>query len=121
MSDIQTIPILASLNLQESESFYRNSMGLETVGMFDDYLLMRKGALEVHFWLTDDPKMPENTSCYVRGGGVPALYKEFSARDFEPGKLSEFSVRAWNMKEFYVHDCHGNLIRFGCAPEEIRE
>jgi len=22
------------------------------------------------------------------------------------------------MKEFYIHDPHGNLLRFGCRPEE---
>ncbi|RUU94710.1 VOC family protein, partial [Mesorhizobium sp. M6A.T.Cr.TU.017.01.1.1] len=30
-----------------------------------------------------------------------------------------FTVRPWNMKEFYVWDPHGNLLRFGCAPEEV--
>jgi hypothetical protein len=33
--------------------------------------------------------------------------------------LSDFAVRPWNMKEFYIHDPHGNLLRFGCAPEEV--
>ncbi|TIM43459.1 MAG: VOC family protein, partial [Mesorhizobium sp.] len=33
--------------------------------------------------------------------------------------LSPFTVRPWNMKEFYVWDPHGNLLRFGCAPEEV--
>jgi hypothetical protein len=28
-------------------------------------------------------------------------------------------VRPWNMKEFHIHDPHGNLLRFGCAPEEV--
>jgi hypothetical protein len=33
-------------------------------------------------------------------------------------RLSEFSVPPWNMKEFYLHDPHGNLLRFGMASEE---
>jgi len=24
-------------------------------------------------------------------------------------------VRPWNMKEFYIHDPHGNLLKFGCG------
>ena len=34
-------------------------------------------------------------------------------------QLSGFEVRPWNMKEFYIFDPHGNLLRFGCAPEEV--
>ena len=48
---------------------------------------------------------------------MPALHAEFSARNVE--KLSPFTVRPWNMKEFYIHDPHGNLLRFCWAPEEI--
>ncbi len=35
-------------------------------------------------------------------------------------RLSEFSVQPWNMKEFYIHDPHGNLLRFGCARRNLR-
>jgi hypothetical protein len=34
--------------------------------------------------------------------------------------LSDFTVRPWNMKEFHVCDPHGNLMKFGMAPEEAR-
>lgn len=82
----------------------------------DDYLIVRRGEIEIHFWKSDDRKLPELTSCYIRGGEVPALHAEFSARGVE--RPSPFTVRPWNMKEFYVHDPHGNLLRFGCAQEE---
>jgi hypothetical protein len=26
-------------------------------------------------------------------------------------------VRPWNMEEFYIHDPHGNLLRFGRIPQ----
>ncbi len=44
---------------------------------------------------------------------MAALYEEYS-RNHVP-RLSAFEVRPWNMKEFYVHDPHGNLLKFGCA------
>src|SRR5262245_30829601 len=112
----RTIPVLASLNIAESKAFYERQLGFraEAVG---DYLIAKRDDMEIHFWLAEDKIHPENTSCYIRGGQIVALYEEFRARGVP--KLSEFKVRPWNMKEFYIHDPHGNLLRFGGAPEEI--
>ncbi|WP_420107546.1 hypothetical protein [Mesorhizobium qingshengii] len=33
--------------------------------------------------------------------------------------LSPLTVRPWNMKEIYIRDPHGNLLKFSCAPEEV--
>jgi catechol 2,3-dioxygenase-like lactoylglutathione lyase family enzyme len=118
MTDIHTIPILVSLDLDETEHFYGDRLGFELVGRFGDYLLMRRGMFELHFRLADDHTICEMTACYIRGGGVPALYEEFKTKTFETGRISDFSVRPWNMKEFYITDPHGNLLKFGCAPEE---
>jgi catechol 2,3-dioxygenase-like lactoylglutathione lyase family enzyme len=109
------IPILASLDIEESRAFYTQQLGF--VGeVFGDHLIVRRDEMEIHFWLTSDRRFPENTSCYIRGGQVVLLYEEFRSRGVE--RLSDFAVRPWNMKEFYVHDPHGNLLRFGCIPEE---
>jgi catechol 2,3-dioxygenase-like lactoylglutathione lyase family enzyme len=109
------IPVLASLDIAESYDYYVNQLGFrgDRIG---DYLIVKRDEMEFHFWLAKDRIHPENTSCYIRGGQVPALYEEFKARGV--GKLSRFEVRPWNMKEFHIHDPHGNLLRFGCAPEE---
>ena len=56
---------------------------------------------------------PRNTSCYIRGGQVAALHEEYSARGLP--NLSPCRVRPWNMEEFYIHDPHGNLLKFGCG------
>ena len=114
-----TIPVLASLNIADSARFYRDVLGFTTAYQDDNYLIMQREQMELHFWLTDDKRYPENTSCYIRGGQIVALYAEYSDKDFGSGRLSDFSIRPWNMQEFYVHDPHGNLLRFGCAPEEI--
>jgi catechol 2,3-dioxygenase-like lactoylglutathione lyase family enzyme len=110
------IPILASLDLEETYDFYVGMLGFrgESVG---SYLLVKRDEMEIHFWLTDDRDHPENTSCYIRGGQVVRLYEEFKARGVP--QLSEFKVRPWNMKEFYIHDPHGNLLKFGCVPGEV--
>lgn len=114
-----SIPILPSLNIAETADFYQQNLGFHVLGDFGDYLLLRRDQIELHFWLTDDKALPPVSACYIRGGQVPALFEEFQQSRFNTGKLSDFEIRPWNMKEFYVHDPHGNLLKFGCAPEEI--
>ena len=108
----RSIPVLPSPDIAATRDFYCDELGFGI-----DYLIVRRGEIEIHFWKSDDRTLPEVSSCYIRGGEVPALHAEFSARGVE--KLSPFTVRPWNMKEFYVRDPHGNLLKFGCAPEEI--
>ena len=109
------IPILASLDIAATIAWYKQWLGFagEAVG---DYALLRRDSMELHFWLAPDRIHPEHTACYIRGGQVPALHAEFAARDV-PG-LTVFEVKPWNMREFAVIDLHGNLLRFGCAPDE---
>lgn len=106
------IPILASLNLAETLAFYRDQLGF-TGQTYADYAILRREAMELHFWLTTRRIDAEHTACYIRGGQVPALHAEFAARDV-PG-LSPFALRPWGMHEFHLIDPHGNLLRFGCA------
>ena len=113
----RTIPVLPTPDIDVTRAFYCGQLGFDAIGPdMDDYLIVRRDEMEIHFWKSDDRKLPQLSSCYIRGGEVPALHAEFSMRGVE--RLSPFEVRPWNMKEFYVHDPHGNLLRFGCAPEE---
>jgi hypothetical protein len=110
------IPILPSLDLEETGTFYEVQLGFE-VARLGNYMIARRDEMELHFWLTTERQYPENSSCYIRGGQIVALYEEYRTRGVP--RLSDFSVRPWNMKEFYIHDPHGNVLKFGGAPEEI--
>ncbi|MGX9963226.1 bleomycin resistance protein [Roseomonas sp. F4] len=114
MTDLaQCIPVLASLNLAETLAFYRDRLGFAGEAYGPDYAIVKRDAMELHFWLSDDQTHPERSSCYIRGGQVPALHAEFQEAEV-PG-LSPFELRPWNMHEFHLLDPHGNLLRFGCA------
>lgn len=114
----RAIPILPSPDIAATRAFYRDSLGFAVIGPErNDHLIVRRGEIEIHFWKSDDRALPEVSSCYIRGGEVAALHAEFSRRGV--ARLSEFLVRPWNMKEFYIHDPHGNLLRFGCIAEEV--
>ncbi len=109
----RSIPVLASLDFTETRDFYVWHLGFSSDYADDNYLIVKRDEMEIHFWKTDDRRFAENTSCYIRGGQVPALFEEFQQRRVP--RLSPFEVRPWNMKEFYIHDPHGNLLKFGCG------
>lgn len=104
-----TVPVLASLNLEETESFYLERLGFQRGLRADDYLIVARDGCEIHFWLCADRRIAQNTSCYVRGDTL-ALHDEFVSRGLA---LEPPQERTWGMRELYVIDPHGNLLKFG--------
>ncbi|WP_417690050.1 bleomycin resistance protein [Roseibium sp.] len=111
---IEVLPVLPSLDFDETQAFYGDELGFGVVYSSATRLILRRVQIELHFWKTDQRVFCENSSCYLRGGGIDALYAEFSERKV-PG-LSDYEVRPWDMKEFYIHDPHGNLLTFARIP-----
>ncbi len=112
---IEVLPVLPSLHIDETLVFYRDELGFsQIVYQAPDYLIVRRDDMELHFWLADDRSLCERTSVYLRGGGIGALHAEYAARGVK--SLTKLEVRPWNMEEFYIHDPHGNLLRFGRIP-----
>ena len=105
-----TVPILPSLNLDESIVFYTERLGFVLMAQLADYLIVGRDGCELHFYACDNPLIAQNTSCYVRTSSTWALYEEFKSRGTQ---LKPPKDRSWGMKELYVLDPHGNLLRFG--------
>lgn len=113
---IEVLPVLPSLDLDETLAFYGDGLGFaEIVFRDENYLILRRmPGMELHFWRTEDRRLCEATSVYLRGGGIAALHREFGERGI--ARPTPMSVRPWGMEEFYIHDPHGNLLRFGKIP-----
>jgi len=101
-----THPILASMDHAETIAFYqRLGFSLAVPG---DYVIMRRDGIELHFWKCTERHIAENTGCCIRSEDVDALYAEFIASGV---KATPPEDRAWGMREFYVIDPSGNLLR----------
>ncbi len=107
-----SIPILASLNLDQTEDFCVRVMGWVLRARYDDYLIFERGACEVHYWLCADEAIPRNTACYVRLADVDAEWRRISAVGYAVALPED---RPWGMREMGVLDPHGNLWRLGQA------
>jgi catechol 2,3-dioxygenase-like lactoylglutathione lyase family enzyme len=104
-----TIPVLASLDLDETAAFYADRLGFQPRLRADDYLIVERDGCEIHFWLCAERHIAENTSCYVRGDPT-ALHADFARRGL---KLDPPADQPWGMRELYVIDPHGNLLKIG--------
>jgi len=111
---VEMIPILPSVDIGETQAFYRDQLGFAVTYETPAYLIVRRQEMELHFWLTDNRALCEASSVYIRGGRIGALHREYSEKGVP--RLTALELRAWNMEEFYIHDPHGNLLRFGRIP-----
>jgi uncharacterized glyoxalase superfamily protein PhnB len=105
-----TVPVLASLDIDETIAFYTKCLGFIEALRMDEYAIVSRDGAEIHFWLCSDRHIAENTSCYVRVADTDKIFQDFSARGLA---LRPPVVQPWGMKELYVIDTHGNLLKFG--------
>jgi catechol 2,3-dioxygenase-like lactoylglutathione lyase family enzyme len=104
-----TVPVLASLNLAETLQFYTRHLGFAPLLEMDNYLILQRDGCELHFWPCNERHIAENTSCYVRAN-TAVLHADFAARGLQ---VAPPIIQPWGMKEMYVIDPHGNLLKFG--------
>lgn len=99
------IPILPSRSLAVTEAFY-NAIGFTTVNVYPNYLLLARGACELHFFLHAelDPAANDH-GVYIRIDGPADLPAGAALKDMP-----------WGMREFSLLDPDKNLLRFGAKP-----
>lgn len=107
-----TIPVLPSLDLDETVAFYKK-LGFKLWSRHeDDYAVLARESCELHFFLMGnlDP-VASFFGCYWRVEDAEALYLEFVAARIP--NVHPMEDKPWGMKEFALIDPHGNLIRIG--------
>ena len=107
-------PLLPAADVAKSAAWYRDKLGFAIAGVFPNngYAIIKRDDVEIHFWGCSDSHIARNTSAYFRPDDLDALYGEMK-RASEGGKISDIEERDWGMREFYVWDPDGNLLRFG--------
>lgn len=106
------VPILASLNSEETIQFYTQNLGFTLHATWDGYLIFSRDGVEIHLWSTTDESVPKNTGCYIRVSEVDQLYAEYLAKEIihPNGHLKNMP---WECRQFSVLDNSGNIIHFG--------
>lgn len=111
-------PIMPSGDIARSEAFYA-SLGFHTVYKDEaGYLLMKRDAAEVHFFLKKEHR-PEQSDhgAYLRPSDVNALSAEVEKLGLPKAdafpKFWPAEDKDWGMREAVLWDPDGNLIRAG--------
>lgn len=106
------IPVLASLNEEETVKFYTEKLGFTFNTSWDGYLIMHRDDLFIHLWPCDNPEIAKNTGCYIFVTDVDTLYAEYKPRGIVHPN-ADLQIRPWKTKEFSILDNNGNIIHFG--------
>ena len=115
----ETIPILPCIHLETMLAFYGRLgfAGVVEGAGADAYVLLRRGDIELHFFMHPDLKPQDNChGAYIRGMDVDALQREYGKLGI-PAEgmpcLTPVEDKPWEMREFSLVDPSGNLLRFG--------
>lgn len=106
------VPILASLNAEETIKFYTEKLSFTFHNNWDGYLIFSKDEIEIHLWPTSDEAVPKSTGCYVRVNEVDKLFATYKEQGVvhPNGALKDMP---WGMRQFSILDNNGNIIHFG--------
>lgn len=117
-------PIMPSADFDRTIAFY-GDLGFALGGRYDDYLILRHGGVEVHFFLYRE-QVPERSDhgAYIRLDDPKAWSDEIAALDLPAMGIPRFmpaAVKPWGMLELAVIDPDGNLLRAGTRAEAADE
>jgi hypothetical protein len=105
-------PVLASLEIEKTVQFYEDQLGFKRSWCDENYGIVNRDQISIHFWHCDDKIFPENTSCYIYVDDVEVLFEEYQQSGVVHPN-GELEVKPWDMKEFAILDEDGNMIKFG--------
>lgn len=117
------IPILPSRSLSATLAFFgRLGFAGEVLGVGDSYAIVRRGTVEIHFFIHVDLVPAESSAgCYVRVLDVGSIHRAFSLAQLPRRgipRMDDLEVKPWGMKEFAIVDLDGNLLRIGETIQE---
>jgi uncharacterized glyoxalase superfamily protein PhnB len=109
------IPRLPAKDIAETEKFYKEHLDFETVSRLDDYLIITRNGIELHFYQNRVLNVQKNNiMLYVRVSDQIQELHDKAVNDSVPfivlGKLEE---KPWGEIEFSLLDPNHNLLTFG--------
>ena len=110
------VPIIPARNLAATTAWYRDSLGFSVRHVEDEYGIVERDGVEVHFWGPSGIE-PHNSMTMYRLGvdGINALY-DLCERAGLVHPNAPLEAKHWGTREFALGDCDGNLVTFFERP-----
>ena len=109
-------PKLPMRNKAITRDFYLNQLGFEEFGSvnFDDYLMMHKDNVQIHFFEFKELDPKENYGqVYIRTDNIDKLYQLMLDKKLSIHPEGDLQLKPWGQKEFSMLDPDNNLLTFG--------
>jgi catechol 2,3-dioxygenase-like lactoylglutathione lyase family enzyme len=114
-SNYQVVPKLPAINLEETRSYFENALGFSLVSRYPEYLIMKSGKTELHFFEFKDLNPLTNYSMiYIRvPSGIEKLYEKLEKSGAIMHPNGKLEIKPWGVKEFAILDPNHTLLTFG--------
>ena len=109
-------PKLPMRSKAATKDFYINRLGFQIVGNddFDDYLMLEKEAIQIHFFEFKELNPKENYGqVYIRTNDIDTWYQTLLNNKTAIHPNGKLQVKPWGQKEFALLDPDNNLLTFG--------
>jgi catechol 2,3-dioxygenase-like lactoylglutathione lyase family enzyme len=109
---LAAVPILPARDLTVTTGWYRDSLGFTVLHVEDEYGIVQRDGVEIHFWGPSGVEPQDSMSmCRLEVSGIDALYVASEKLGIvHPNAPLE--RKPWGTTEFAVIDCDGNLLTF---------
>ncbi len=107
-------PKLPMRNKNLTKRFYIDQLNFKLIGEYEEYLIVGKDKIEIHFFEFKklDPK--ENYGqVYIRVDNINNLYQLLLNKEINIHPNGNLQVKPWGQKEFSLLDPDNNLLTFG--------
>ncbi len=114
LSDIN--PKLPMRNKAITKDYYIKRLGFKELGNtdYDDYLMIQKDKIEIHFFIFKELDPKENYGqVYIRTNDIDTLYRSLLDKEIRIHPNGPLETKSWGQKEFSLLDPDNNLLTFG--------
>ncbi|MBL7952511.1 MAG: VOC family protein [Flavobacteriales bacterium] len=109
-------PKLPMRDKEVTRAYYVDQLGFHLVGDYDDYLMVQRDNVEIHFFLFADLDPRTNYGqVYIRSTRIDALYEGWVASGIAVHPNGPLRTKPWGQREFALLDPDNNLLTFGQA------
>ncbi|MGX5819845.1 bleomycin resistance protein [Chitinophaga lutea] len=109
-------PKLPMRDKAATKNYYLRQLGFVLAGKdaYEDYLMLLKDNIEIHFFLFKDLDPLENAGqIYIRTDDIDALYQSLLDNNIPIHPNGRLEEKPWRQKEFSLLDPDNNLLTFG--------
>jgi hypothetical protein len=97
-----------------TKKYYLNNLNFNEIGDYDDYLIVSKDKIEIHFFMFKELDPKENYGgVYIRTSDIDKLYQTFLDNNILIHPNGHLETKPWGQKEFALLDPDNNLLTFG--------